>query len=209
MAIFQKHKSKDSCVRLRQSLEENNMNDTLKANDGDDANEIQLEVRWLYRMHEIPGVVGKASSVSSRKSSDLEEIFETDHLNYCSADSILSPIILHEDNLDKDRLELADGLPCIHYQCTRFWSLHRKSFITCGSLSSRAMRGLIYSSTFGKNGTASSALTRLKGYKSGDESLGLRRNRTWQEAFRSAIRVRFYFAYVHIFCTLYHLTICS
>lgn len=191
VAIFHAHKSKDSCIRLRESLEEDNMIDTLAATDSDGAKDIQLEVRWLYRMHEIPGVVGKASLVSSRMSLDLEEIFETDHLDYCTADSILSPVLLHEDNHIEGKMnDVIEGLPCIHYHCARFWSLHRKSFITSGSLLNRATRGRMYSDCFGKHGTASAALKRLEGHEGDSESSIVRHAITWQEAFRSAIRVR-------------------
>lgn len=176
------HETKDSCIKLRQSIQEESLNDA-----DEWGNDIQLEVRWLYRPHEIPGV-GKAPETGSH---ELEEVFETDHLDYCSADSILSPLMLHEHN-QKDQTEDAiEGLPCIHYYCARFWSLHRKSFITSGSLSNRVTRGRMYSDIFGKHGTASAALKRLEG-QGGDDGPVDRRNMSWQESFRSAIKVRHY-----------------
>lgn len=124
-------------------------------------------------------------SSPGRSRTNLEEVFETDHLDVVTADSILSPVVLHESQQRADELDSSiDGLPCIHYCCSRFWSLHRKSFVPIGSFSKMRERGLMHSAFFGKHGTAKSALSRLKDVESSPE----KRSLSWREAFQSAIR---------------------
>lgn len=184
------HGSKESCKKLRESIEEDSSNGTFEVDVNENKNDIQLEVRWLYRMNEIAGS-RKSASPNLSSLDRLDEVLETDHLDYCSADSILSPVVLYEnDQLGEEMGDIVDGLPCIHYHCSRFWSVHRKSFITNGSLLGRVMRGRMYSDIFGKHGTASAALKRLESHI-GDNELSVEgRDLSWQEAFRTAIGVR-------------------
>ena len=189
VSIYRVHKTKDSCLKLRQSIQVDTA-DYLSVSDinsGDD--DVRLEVRWLYRLNEIPGA--KKTTSPSRSSAFVEEVFETDHLDTCTADSILSPVMIHETTQPPaDELkDTIDGLPCIHYYCSRFWSLHRKSFIPSGSFRSRVQRGRMYSGFFGKHGTAKAALSRLEDCTADEnESTPDLRDSPWQEAFHEVIK---------------------
>ena len=119
ISIYKSHNSKLYCSKLREAVSNGN-GDTVDTDDGAD---VQIEVRWLYRLHEIPGT-GKSAS---RIATEMEEVFETDHLDKCPAESILLPVVLLED-----KQPIEEG-PCVRYYCTRYWSLHRKSFIPIGS----------------------------------------------------------------------------
>ena len=139
VSIYRAHKTKESCLELRQLIDNENTEATFDICGDTGTSDVRLEVRWLYRSYELPGQ-GKAisSSESEIEQCDLEEVFETDHLDFCSADSILSPLMIHEDRRPKGQLaDTIDGMPCIHYYSSRFWSIHRKSFVPSGSHSSR------------------------------------------------------------------------
>ena len=185
VSIYQVHKTKQSCLKLINRAE--NAGDEVESNNNEEK-DIRLEVRWLYKRNEIPGVKKSASpgrSLLTVLATNLDEVFETDHLDVVTADSILSPVVLHERQQRADELDSTiDGLPCIHYCCSRFWSLHRKSFVPIGSFSKMQERGLMHSAFFGERGTAKSALGRLKGI----ESLPKKRPLSWREAFQSAIK---------------------
>ena len=186
VSIYQVHKNKDSALKLREAIQDSKDN-TLETDSSDSTNDIRLEVRWLYRSNEIPG--GKSTSPKNSRN-DLEEVFETDHLDFCTADSILSPLVIHEKQQTADLSDTVHGLPCIHYYCNRFWSLHRKSFVPSGSHSSRAERGRMHSGFFGKHGTAKAALSRLKGQITDidNETAVVDRVTSWQDAFQAAIK---------------------
>ena len=175
-------------MKLRQSIKGDKA-DYLSVSDINIDSDVRLEVRWLYRLNEIPGA--KKAASPSRSSSFVEEVFETDHLDTCTADSILSPVVLHEtaQPISDVVCDTIDGLPCIHYFCSRFWSLHRKSFIPSGSFRSRVQRGRMYSGYFGKNGTAKSALSCLEDCTATESEVTTDfRDSSWQEAFQSVIK---------------------
>ena len=173
ISIYKSHNSKLYCSKLREAVSNSN-GDTVDTDDGAD---VQIEVRWLYRLHEIPGT-GKSAS---RIATEMEEVFETDHLDKCPAESILLPVVLLED-----KQPIEEG-PCVRYYCTRYWSLHRKSFIPIGSPSGRLKRGRLLSEFFGNNGPAKLAL-RCLNQDAVNETSPVKRNQSWREAFQSAIR---------------------
>jgi hypothetical protein len=175
-------------LKLREALVKGDDDTLIKVN-AETGEDVRLEVRWLYRAYEIPGA-GKSISPSRSKTQDMEEVFETDHIDSCTADSILSPVVLHENQQPVDKLsDISGGLPCIHYHCSRFWSLHRKSFVPSGSHSNRIERGRMHSGFFGKHGTAKAALGCFDGIGNNDnQSLSDRRNLPWEEVFQSAIK---------------------
>lgn len=191
VSIYRVHSTKDSCLELRRIIDNANTDDTYDICGNTGTSDVRLEVRWLYRSHELPGQ-GKAISSSEFEidQCNLEEVFETDHLDFCSADSILSPVMIHEDPRPNDQLaDTMDGMPCIHYYSCCFWSIHRKSFVPSGANSSREERGRLYSTFFGKHGTAKAALSRLMGLHSKAEVSSVdRRSLSWKEAFQSAIK---------------------
>jgi hypothetical protein len=175
VSIYQVHKTKESCVNLREQM--SNQAQHMSLQQSDDGCTIMIEVRWLYRSYEIPGAPKKKSSADN---GELEEVFETDQIDSCSADSILSPIQLHDVSKKQpvDAFGSQMGMPCIHYQCSRLWSIHRRSFVPSGSLNNRVSRGRMYSAYK----SALEILNRLP-TDSGALSTG-----SWKESFQAAIQ---------------------
>ena len=132
VSIYQIHESRDACLRLRDGRE-----------NGEDEREVLMEVRWLYRPWEVPG----AKKAKSSSADSLLEVFETDQVDTCPAESILAPVHLHDSNKREDsHASSIMGMPVIHFQCHRLWSILRSTFVPSGALGSRASRGRMYSS---------------------------------------------------------------
>ena len=180
VSIYQVHKTKESCVNLREQMSNQARHKSLHLSD--DGCTIMIEVRWLYRSYEIPGAPKKKSSADN---GELEEVFETDQIDSCSADSILSPIQLHDVSKKQpvDAFGSQMGMPCIHYQCSRLWSIHRRSFVPSGSLNNRVSRGRMYSAY-------KSALEILNQLPTdgGASFTGQQREISWKESFQAAIQ---------------------
>jgi len=104
--------------------------------------EVNIEVRWLYRRKEMANL---KKSFGAESPEDLEEVFETDHVDVCLASSILSPVRLFSSpkaNLQQE----TKNAPCgVDYCCYRYWSVRRGTFMPCGGLETRAERGRMYS----------------------------------------------------------------
>lgn len=178
VSIYRVHSNKAECLELREKLQsgDQHLNDV-----DDDTFDVMVEVRWFYRKHEIPGAGSKSSKSQSDIGDELEEIFETDQINTCAAECLLSPVKLYEVSRPEESLpSVVSGMPCIHYHCRRYWSIHRKSFVPSGLLSNRVERGRMHSeykaalsklpSTSARNGKKAS-----EGY-------------SWKEGFQSAIQ---------------------
>jgi predicted hydrocarbon binding protein len=191
VSIYRVHESKDSCLKLRQMMQYETTgsfdSETTKG-----TKEVRVEVRWFYRSHEIPGEKkAKDSSETRTDDRDLDEVFETDHLDLCSAESILAPLVIHQKQRKSDQLQdTKNGMPCVHFHGRRYWSIHRKSFVPSGSHSSRVERGRLHSIFFGKHGTAKAALSRLghKGAPANAQAMVQRGPLPWKEAFQFAIQ---------------------
>jgi len=174
VSIYRVHKTKESCVKLREKSAFDNLSQDVNNND-----EIMMEVRWLYRSWEIPGASKTKKKVTS-ESGNLEEVFETDQIDVCSADSILSPVKLHDVPRPTSTPSTELDMPLIHYQCSRLWSIHRRSFVPSGSLSNRISRGRMHSAYKMAFDQLNSISTSISNASS--------REQTWKEAFQSAIR---------------------
>ena len=172
VSIYRAHKTKQSCVNLR----ENVMEGMSQARNNDD--EIMIEVRWLYRPWEIPGSSKKKTELTDN--GDLEEVFETDQVDVCSAESILSPIQLHDVARPSTVPSSVSGMPLLHYQCSRLWSIHRRSFVPSGSLNNRVSRGRMHSAY-------KMAFDKLHREMSSTESTSSS-EKSWKESFQAAIQ---------------------
>lgn len=109
--------------------------------DEDDEDEVFLEVRWLYRRQDLPRSM--TANLVWNDEDDLEEVYESDHVDICSACSILCPVHLSSEPdaiLDHDL-----PMPKIHFLCRHFYTVNRGSFTPCGSLSTRIGRGRMHS----------------------------------------------------------------
>jgi hypothetical protein len=182
VTIYRLHKRKASCALLRERVSERKNDQTVKSamlQEAHDDSDIMIEIRWLYRIWEIPGASKKkGNSIDG----GLEEVFETDQLVVCSADSILSPVHLNDaattsTNASKNVL---GSMPNIHYHCSRFWSIHRRSFVPAGSLSNRVSRGRMHSAY-------KAAFSKLESGSSVTKIVEPTSNTSWKEEFQTAI----------------------
>ena len=180
VTIYRLHKTKASCALLRERDPPERNDPRAKSVVLQEANdsEIMIEIRWLYRIWEIPGASKKKVNTVD---GELEEVFETDQLVVCSADSILSPVHLYETAATSTHaLKNILGMPNIHYHCSRFWSIHRRSFVPSGSLSSRISRGRMHSAY-------KAAFSKLESGSS-DKIVEPSSNTSWKEEFQTAIQ---------------------
>ena len=147
----------------------------------DISDEIQLEVRWLYRRSEIAGVSG------SGLSSSLDEVFETDELDVVQSTSLLGPVTLYDDPnapvpMVDSRPDLA--IPIVNLYCTKFWSLTRKSLIPCGKRDGMRKRGQLYSKFLSKENLGN--LT--ENMASRESWAAITYQATWRDAFVRVIK---------------------
>ena len=174
VSIYKVHKTKESCARLREKLLNQGANALPHTTD----DEISIEIRWFYRYHEIPGATKKKPESNC---AGLEEVFETDQIDICSADSLLSPVRLYDITSPLIQLTEICGMPYLHYYCSRLWSIHRRTFVPSGPLGNRVSRGRMYS-------TNKAALRKLTASATSTVFSNQGSKQTWQEAFRSAIQ---------------------
>jgi hypothetical protein len=129
--------------------------------------EIMMEVRWLYRISEVPIVTTVASSNRHEEddmvvhNSSHEEVFETDHVDQCSTLCLLAPLELKSpqqqmeqpDANTKQQLgtNLLLDIPKVIFSCYRFWSVRRRCLVPVGTLLSRAARGRLHSRDIQRN----------------------------------------------------------
>ncbi|KAL7433937.1 hypothetical protein ACHAXM_003855 [Skeletonema potamos] len=179
VSIYRVHSNKAECLKLREKLQSGDQK--LNNDVDDDPFDVMVEVRWFYRKHEIPGAGSKSSKLRSNDDDELEEIFETDQIDSCPAECLLSPVKLYEVSRPEESLpSVVSGMPCIYYHCRRYWSIHRKSFVPSGLLSNRIERGRMHSEY-------KAALSKLP---SASASNGKKSSEgySWKEGFQSAIQ---------------------
>ena len=180
VSIYRVHRTKESCARLREQLSRKG-DEGNKFSPDDNSGDVMIEIRWFYRPWEIPGASKKKSEPMD--DGELVEVFETDKIDNCSADSILSPVCLHDEKRSLDAPNAVMGMPCIHYHCGRLWSIHRRSFIPSGSLANRVSRGRMYSEYKSVLEMRKSALS------IGDDATSNQKgDQTWKDAFQTAIQ---------------------
>ncbi|KAL7548090.1 hypothetical protein ACHAWF_011377 [Thalassiosira exigua] len=180
VTIYKKHNSKESCAKLLRKLSRGGQEEEMSSQEYG-TGEIMVEVRWFYRPHEIPGSGKKKPGPAA--DGELEEVFETDHVGAFHADCILSPVRLHDSNQSMNAPNTILGMPCIHYRCSRFWSIHRRSYMPTSSLSNRVSRGRMHSAH-------RAALTRLPNASSvaNEAPPNQHRDKSWREAMQEAIQ---------------------
>jgi hypothetical protein len=129
--------------------------------------EVMMEVRWLYRISEVPIVTTVACSNRHEEDDILihnnsyEEVFETDHVDQCSTLCLLAPLELkspqqqmeQSDANTKQQLgtNLLLDIPNVIFYCYRFWSVRRRCLVPVGTLLSRAARGRLHSREIQRN----------------------------------------------------------
>ena len=176
VSIYRVHSTKAECLELREKLQ---CGDQFLNAVGDNASDVMVEVRWFYRKHEIPGAGNKSSKSQSNDDDELEEIFETDQVDSCHTECLLSPVKLYEVSRPDESLpSVVSGMPIIYYHCRRYWSIHRKSFVPSGLLSNRIERGRMHSQY-------KAALSKLP---STSASNGRESSGHWKEGFQNAIQ---------------------
>lgn len=112
--------------------------------------DLDLEIRWFWRKSELPGQT-KPGASKKEAPSFCDEIFETDHIDQCTAASVMAPAFVHflPPSIVKPRYEL--GMPVLQFICNKFWSYRRKSIIPFNTSSGRMARARMYSICLSKN----------------------------------------------------------
>ena len=179
VAIYRAHDKKAECLELREKIQSISGQ---HSKDGNFFDDVMVEVRWFYHKHEIPGAGRKSAKSQSNSDGELEEIFETDQINSCPADCLLSPLKLFEMRKPSESLpSIVSGMPCMYYYCTRYWSIHRKSFIPSGVLSNRMERGRMHSKY-------KAALSKLPSVSNKSGKISSSQEYSWKEGFQNAIQ---------------------
>jgi origin recognition complex subunit 1 len=153
--------------------------------------DLDLEIRWLWRRRELPGL-SKPGAPSL-----CEEVFETDHIDRCTAESVLAPAKVHFSTDAYVRTALYElGMPVVQFRCSRFWSFHRKSVVPFAKSTGRLARSRMYSACFSQDHVLKDALERFEarqedvlritdcGAACDDENY----DPTWKDAFRMVIQ---------------------
>ena len=135
---------------------------------------VMLEVRWFYLKSHLlsESIIKNIDDIQKYKKkwsdgSQLQEIFETDHVDDCTAHSLLCPIQLF--NPDDENLTLplkmkpvtfnplntdVYQIPTLNFLCCRFYSVQHHgggSLMPFGELSNITERGLLYSNHMKKD----------------------------------------------------------
>ena len=151
-----------------------------------------VEVRWLYKTKDIPGMNNKSSDTTRSHGDNfvLDEVFETDEVKDISANALLSPVCLHSDPSHGQPLISTTnfGMPTLHYHCHRMWSIYRKSLIPTGAVENRVDRGMFHSKYLGKDKVARAALEKGNKSSSKDFSISSTSQKSdWRKQFHDAI----------------------
>ena len=154
-----------------------------------------IEVRWLYKMIDIPGLatIEKKADRHRLSRTGLEELLETDDVDDLSAKSILGPVMIHAVQSPNQVLESTFlGMPLVHFFCHRLWSLHRKTLVPIGTSEKRMQRGMLYSRYLGRDTQTRAAFkaSTLKNDTTGNKSLpNVDSDSSWRRRFQSTISI--------------------
>jgi hypothetical protein len=175
----------DEAKELRKNTDkrlDSSVNDSVKHGN------FQVEVRWLYKMDDIPGFAALNTKEDRANRAGLQEIFETDDVDEIGANTILGPVVVHAGNPSPDQ-ELDQhlkGMPLVHFFCHRFWSLHRRTLMPTGTADKRMQRGMLYSKYLSTGTQARSAFQALQG-NTDDTPKDFDLNSDWKRRFQSTI----------------------
>jgi len=145
--------------------------------------QFQLELRWLYRMEDIPGFAHSKSEAED----SLVELFETDDVDVFPANTLLGPVTVHSEAAPSTPLaSFHQGMPLVHFLCHRFWTLHRKTLMPIGSAETRFQRGMMYSKFLGRGSAIRASFEQATGNT--DTSVGLNiTSSDWKARFHDTI----------------------
>lgn len=149
--------------------------------------QFQLELRWLYRVEDIPGFAHSKSKAEAESEDSLVELFETDDVDVFPANTLLGPVTVHSEATPSPLLaSLHQGMPLVHFLCHRFWTLHRKTLMPIGSAETRFQRGMMYSKFLGRGSAIRASFEEAIGNR--DSSVGLNiASGDWKARFHDAI----------------------
>lgn len=149
--------------------------------------QFQLELRWLYRMEDIPGFAHSKSKAEAESEDSLVELFETDDVDVFPANTLLGPVTVHSEATPSTPLaSLHQGMPLVHFLCHRFWTLHRKTLMPIGSAETQFQRGMMYSKFLGRGSAIRASFEEAIG--NGDSSVGLNiTSSDWKARFHDTI----------------------
>ena len=120
---------------------------------GPDSDEVALEIRWFYRLEDIPGSERQKVEACD---SILDELLESDHYDEVSPSCLLAPAHLIDPNDDNEVSSSGSGSMFV-FLCRSFWSHKNKSIVPTGGLSGRVERGQRFSRFFSQLHTRASS----------------------------------------------------
>ncbi len=144
------------------------------------------EIRWLYRKHDIPGIVNR--KFSERDINGTEEIFETDAIYEIEISSLVGKVALYSDpKRIHERISISpSGMPVVNFFCHQLWSLHRKTLMPVGSMENRVQRGMMYSKYMGRDSATRAALGGVS-LKDFSQEATLKEKKDWKHLFHESI----------------------
>ncbi|GKY90273.1 hypothetical protein MPSEU_000001400 [Mayamaea pseudoterrestris] len=121
-----------------------------RPNANNERNDVLLEIRWFYRLEDIPG--SERRKVEECESI-LDEVFESDHYDEVPSKSLLAPakLIYQDDQVD----DLIATETRFVFICRSFWSQKNKSIVPAGGLKGRIDRGQRFSKFYSQLGSLS------------------------------------------------------
>ena len=169
--------SHDEALRLREKVvaDENGLNGIKKFG------RFSMEIRWLYRKTDIPGLAKVKSLMKA--ANGTEEVFETDCVDEVEISSLLGRVALFSyPNDERQNITLCSGLPVINFFCHQFFSVQRKSLMAIGSAENRVQRGMLYSKYMGRDSAIRAAHEKIN--PNSDKFVGLHKKDDWKQLFQ-------------------------
>lgn len=175
-------------MKVSDSTDPSGMHQLDDPSTGEDPENFSLEIRWFYRLGELPGSKRDTNN-RNRTGDECEEIFETDLYGKLSPSSLLSPAVLHPTGRSIRAGIVQLGMPVLEFCCSQYYSVHGQSNLACGGLDGRVERGRVKSSYFGKDAALKKALDRIRS-TGPTMALGSTHSisASWKEAFNRVIK---------------------
>ena len=173
VSIYSKVDSQDDALHLSGVVSSN------EEYDGDARlDDYFLEIRWLYRKHDIPGISNTKSSI--KPPDGIDEVFETDCIFEINASALLGPVTLFSDPHSEQRnITINAGVPTVNFFCHQFYSVQRKSLMAIGSSENRLQRAFLFSNYMGRETATRAAL----GSEKVADAMTFDHNQNWKKAF--------------------------
>jgi len=151
--------------------------------DNEDTEGILLEVRWFFRVKELPQSFQKKFNAEG---CEMEEIFESDWYDIVSPRSVLAPAHLHAEQ-EATEATFQHGLPLLQFVCSKYWAQKRKGLLPTNGLDGRVRRAQANSRFFGKSRNLREAYDNLTTKKTIEEVEGAE-DTNWRTAYDKVVQ---------------------